>query len=54
MSLKRVGRADGPENELQHDIFAVQREKCPEEAQRHHAELQHRHTGNSLEGKLLR
>lgn len=33
--------ADVPENELQHDVFAVQGEKSPEEAQRYHAELQH-------------
>ena len=35
--------ADIPENELQHDVFTVQGEQGPEEAQRHHAELQHRH-----------
>lgn len=33
--------ANIPENELQHDIFTVQGEKSPEEAQRYHAELQH-------------
>lgn len=46
MSLTFAGSADRPENELQHDIFTVQGEKSPEEAQRYHAELQHRRTGN--------
>ena len=34
--------SDIPENELQHDVLTVQRQKSPEEAQRYHTELQHK------------
>lgn len=35
-----------PENQLQHDIFTVQRQKSPEKTQGHHAELQNKETIN--------
>lgn len=41
-TFNRISRGgQTPENELEHDVFTVQGQKSPEEAQRYHAELSH-------------